>query len=373
MSFDTDISEIQSRKAIWDLQSEEYANRDLKKKQWEEIVQLFGSEELSDEEKKKLRATFGTIEPVLFEEVGPLHQTHYDAVSPLYLVESVEEILQTLAPIAEVSEDMRRLEQNLHPLLVYRTEDGQYMEMRIANWCGLPHDEDEVRPLMADLGSPAVEARPVMADGGSPAAEEAPVMADGGSQACVDEEAEERDRRMIRRLLRQLLVAVQQRTQRQEEPAHQAQRRRLRPEVLRLQEDWRRAVASGEICHHRGIGGVAGASRQRGFSGVAGASRQRGFSGIAGSFIRVSNHSLVCNDCWIWAQNAVRLEYEQHADEAASNPEEPPQSTGFGCALSYRIKFLQKSEDVEFKLFCTGLYKPRTTHGARVLKKKCAV
>lgn len=33
MSFDTDkfISEIQSRKAIWDLQSEEYANRDLKK------------------------------------------------------------------------------------------------------------------------------------------------------------------------------------------------------------------------------------------------------------------------------------------------------------------------------------------------------
>lgn len=54
MSFDTDkfISEIQSRKAIWDLQSEEYANRDLKKKQWEEIVELFGGEELSDEEKK---------------------------------------------------------------------------------------------------------------------------------------------------------------------------------------------------------------------------------------------------------------------------------------------------------------------------------
>ncbi|KAJ8720648.1 hypothetical protein PYW08_006113 [Mythimna loreyi] len=69
------------------------------------------------------RATFGIIEPVLFEEVVPLHQTHYDAETPLYSVESVEEIRQTLAPTAEVSEDMRRLEQNLHPLLVYRPED----------------------------------------------------------------------------------------------------------------------------------------------------------------------------------------------------------------------------------------------------------
>lgn len=56
MSFDTDkfILEIQSRKAIWDLQSDDYSNRDLKKKQWEEIVELFGGEGLSDEEKKTL-------------------------------------------------------------------------------------------------------------------------------------------------------------------------------------------------------------------------------------------------------------------------------------------------------------------------------
>lgn len=55
-AFDTDkfILEIQSRKAIWDLSSDEYSNRDLKKKQWEEIVELFGGEGLPDEEKKNL-------------------------------------------------------------------------------------------------------------------------------------------------------------------------------------------------------------------------------------------------------------------------------------------------------------------------------
>lgn len=43
-AFDTDtfILEIQSRKAIYNLLSQEYSNRDLKKKQEEEIVELFG-------------------------------------------------------------------------------------------------------------------------------------------------------------------------------------------------------------------------------------------------------------------------------------------------------------------------------------------
>lgn len=55
-AFDTEkfIIEIQSRKAIWDLLSDEYSNRDLKKTQWEEIVELFGGEGLLDEEKKNI-------------------------------------------------------------------------------------------------------------------------------------------------------------------------------------------------------------------------------------------------------------------------------------------------------------------------------
>lgn len=55
-AFDTDkfILEIQSRKAIWDLSSDEFSNRDLKKQRWQEIVELFGGEGVPNE-KKKLR------------------------------------------------------------------------------------------------------------------------------------------------------------------------------------------------------------------------------------------------------------------------------------------------------------------------------
>ena len=46
------ILEIQSRPALWDLTSNDYANRDLKKKNWEELVTIFmDKEDASDREK----------------------------------------------------------------------------------------------------------------------------------------------------------------------------------------------------------------------------------------------------------------------------------------------------------------------------------
>lgn len=54
--FDTEqfIMEIQKRSSLWDLSSEDFSNRVLKKKHWEELVEIFGDEELNDEEKRKL-------------------------------------------------------------------------------------------------------------------------------------------------------------------------------------------------------------------------------------------------------------------------------------------------------------------------------
>ncbi|GBP44038.1 hypothetical protein EVAR_85192_1 [Eumeta japonica] len=55
MTFDTEkfIREIESRKAIWDITSEEYSDRDLKKRRWEEITNKMCSESLSENEKKE--------------------------------------------------------------------------------------------------------------------------------------------------------------------------------------------------------------------------------------------------------------------------------------------------------------------------------
>ncbi|GBP26207.1 hypothetical protein EVAR_74970_1 [Eumeta japonica] len=55
MTFDTEkfIWEIESGKAIWDITSEEYSDRDLKKRRWEEIMNKMCSESLSENEKKE--------------------------------------------------------------------------------------------------------------------------------------------------------------------------------------------------------------------------------------------------------------------------------------------------------------------------------
>ncbi|KAK5639728.1 hypothetical protein RI129_010539 [Pyrocoelia pectoralis] len=54
MSFDTErfIIELQSRSSLWDTSSNDYSNRDLKKKCWEEVTNLFGGEEMIHGEKK---------------------------------------------------------------------------------------------------------------------------------------------------------------------------------------------------------------------------------------------------------------------------------------------------------------------------------
>lgn len=53
-NFDTErfIIEIQSRPSIWDSSSSDYSDRDLKKKCWEEVVDLFGEQEQTVEQKK---------------------------------------------------------------------------------------------------------------------------------------------------------------------------------------------------------------------------------------------------------------------------------------------------------------------------------
>ncbi|CAK1592493.1 unnamed protein product [Parnassius mnemosyne] len=57
--FDTDlfIDEIQKRPAIWDMQSPDYKNKILKKRNWEEIVEIFSDCEDNLEKKKLLGGT----------------------------------------------------------------------------------------------------------------------------------------------------------------------------------------------------------------------------------------------------------------------------------------------------------------------------
>lgn len=53
--FDTEqfIMEVESRPALWDLYDEEYSNRDLKRKNWEELVTIFLKKESSVAEKNE--------------------------------------------------------------------------------------------------------------------------------------------------------------------------------------------------------------------------------------------------------------------------------------------------------------------------------
>lgn len=56
MAFDTErfIIEIYNRSSIWDSSTSDYSNRDLKRKSWEEIVDIFGGAELDIPGKKEL-------------------------------------------------------------------------------------------------------------------------------------------------------------------------------------------------------------------------------------------------------------------------------------------------------------------------------
>lgn len=60
--FDSDlfIDEIQKRPAIWDMESPEYKNKVLKKRNWEELVEIFSDCE-DNLEKKKLLGEYNCL------------------------------------------------------------------------------------------------------------------------------------------------------------------------------------------------------------------------------------------------------------------------------------------------------------------------
>lgn len=48
------INVIQERPAIWDMRSNDYSDKNKRKRSWEEVVILFAKENDTEEEKKKL-------------------------------------------------------------------------------------------------------------------------------------------------------------------------------------------------------------------------------------------------------------------------------------------------------------------------------
>lgn len=57
IDFDTEkfICEVKERRALWDLTSDEYSNRNIKKQKWEEITMMFGGSGcLTTQEKNEL-------------------------------------------------------------------------------------------------------------------------------------------------------------------------------------------------------------------------------------------------------------------------------------------------------------------------------
>lgn len=59
-NFDTErlIIEIQSRPSLWDSSAIEYANRDLKKRNWVELVEIFGGDLFTVEKKELAKKCF---------------------------------------------------------------------------------------------------------------------------------------------------------------------------------------------------------------------------------------------------------------------------------------------------------------------------
>jgi hypothetical protein len=47
------IEEIEKRPAIWNMSSESYSDRNVMRKQWEEIVKLFGGNNFADNKEKQ--------------------------------------------------------------------------------------------------------------------------------------------------------------------------------------------------------------------------------------------------------------------------------------------------------------------------------
>lgn len=52
------IREVESRKAIWDVTSDEYSDRDLKRRRWEEITNIMCVDSLTEKEKNEFGKYF---------------------------------------------------------------------------------------------------------------------------------------------------------------------------------------------------------------------------------------------------------------------------------------------------------------------------
>lgn len=63
MTFDTEklIWEVENRKTLWDISSEEYGDRDLKKQRWEEITNIMCEENLTENEKNEFGKSCSNI------------------------------------------------------------------------------------------------------------------------------------------------------------------------------------------------------------------------------------------------------------------------------------------------------------------------
>lgn len=55
-NFDTErfIIEVENRRGLWDLASNDYSNKDVKRQLWLEVVDIFGGESMEDKEKVEL-------------------------------------------------------------------------------------------------------------------------------------------------------------------------------------------------------------------------------------------------------------------------------------------------------------------------------
>ncbi|XP_041975068.1 uncharacterized protein LOC121730189 [Aricia agestis] len=58
-NFDTErfIIEVENRRGLWDLASNDYSNKDVKRQLWLEVVDIFGGESMEDKEKAELGIT----------------------------------------------------------------------------------------------------------------------------------------------------------------------------------------------------------------------------------------------------------------------------------------------------------------------------
>ncbi|KAF9816541.1 hypothetical protein SFRURICE_010700 [Spodoptera frugiperda] len=70
-NFDTErfIIEVENRRGLWDLESNDYSNKDVKRQLWLELVDIFGGESMEDKEKAELEI-FGVDEDDPYQDSG---------------------------------------------------------------------------------------------------------------------------------------------------------------------------------------------------------------------------------------------------------------------------------------------------------------